>query len=34
MSELNKDVNRYELLSEANRCLKCKIPKCKKACPI
>ena len=22
------------LLEEANRCLKCKVPRCKKACPI
>ena len=34
MSELMKKTNMDELLAEANRCLKCKVPKCKKACPI
>ena len=34
MSELIKETNMSELLEEANRCLKCKVPKCKKACPI
>lgn len=34
MSELIKAINKDELLSEANRCLKCKVAKCKKACPI
>ena len=34
MSELMKDINKEELLAEAKRCLKCKVPKCKKACPI
>ena len=34
MSELMKETNMEELLAEANRCLKCKVPKCKKACPI
>ena len=34
MSELIREVNKNELLSEANRCLKCKVPRCKKACPI
>ena len=34
MSELIKEVNKEELLAEANRCLKCKVPKCKKGCPI
>ena len=34
MSELIKEVNKDELLSESNRCLKCKLPKCKKNCPI
>ena len=29
-----KETNMEELLAEANRCLKCKVPKCKKACPI
>lgn len=27
-------MNREDLLAEASRCLKCKVPKCKKACPI
>lgn len=34
MSELMKTVNKEELLAEANRCLKCKVPRCKKGCPI
>ena len=34
MDELTKGANRDLLLEEANRCLKCKVPKCKKACPI
>lgn len=34
MSELIKEVNKQRLLSEANRCLKCKVPRCKKNCPI
>ena len=34
MSELMKDINKEDLLAEAKRCLKCKVPKCKKACPI
>lgn len=34
MSELIKEVNKDELISEANRCLKCKVPRCKKNCPI
>ena len=34
MSELIKEVDVEALLSEANRCLKCKVPKCKKFCPI
>lgn len=34
MSELIKEVRHDELLAEANRCLKCKVPKCKKGCPI
>lgn len=34
MSELMKNINKEELLAEAKRCLKCKVPKCKKACPI
>lgn len=34
MSDLIKEVNKDELLAEANRCLKCKSPKCKKGCPI
>ena len=27
-------VNKETLIAEANRCLKCKVPKCQKACPI
>lgn len=34
MSELVKEVCKDELLAEANRCLKCKVPRCKKGCPI
>ena len=34
MSELIKEVRKDELLAQANRCLKCKVPKCKKGCPI
>ena len=34
MSELVKEINKEALLAEANRCLKCKVPKCQKACPI
>ena len=34
MSELMKKVDKDELLAEANRCLKCKVPRCKKGCPI
>ena len=34
MSELIKEVNKDELLAEAQRCLKCKMPRCKKGCPI
>lgn len=34
MSKLMKEVCKEELLAEADRCLKCKIPKCKKGCPI
>jgi glutamate synthase (NADPH/NADH) small chain len=34
MSKLIKEVNKDELLAEANRCLKCKVPRCKKGCPI
>ena len=30
----NELVKKEELLAEANRCLKCKVPKCQKACPI
>ena len=32
MSNLN--INHEEIMREAQRCLKCKVPKCKKACPI
>lgn len=34
MSELVKDLNKDALLDEANRCLKCKVARCQKACPI
>ena len=34
MNDLTKEINRDFLLGEANRCLKCKVAKCKKACPI
>ena len=34
MQELVKEDNKDILLGEANRCLKCKVAKCKKACPI
>jgi len=34
MSALVKEVNKETLLKEATRCLKCKVPKCKKACPV
>ena len=34
MSALMKEVSKVELLKEAKRCLKCKVPRCKKACPI
>lgn len=34
MSELMQEVHKDALLAQANRCLKCKAPKCKKACPI
>ena len=34
MSDVKKEVNTAELMSEANRCLKCKVPRCKKGCPI
>lgn len=34
MSQLMKKIDKEGLLAEANRCLKCKVPKCRKACPI
>ena len=34
MSELIKEVNKEGLMAEAQRCLKCKVARCKKACPI
>ena len=34
MSDLIVDVNTEDLLKEANRCLKCKVPRCKKSCPV
>lgn len=34
MSKIYDETNREELLDEAKKCLKCKVPKCRKACPI
>ena len=34
MSELINETNKEMLMAEANRCLKCKVAKCQKACPI
>ena len=34
MSELIKEIDKERLMAEAKRCLKCKVPRCKKACPI
>lgn len=34
MSELITEVNKENLMAEAQRCLKCKVARCKKACPI
>ena len=34
MSECVQNTNKEMLLAEANRCLKCKVAKCSKACPI
>lgn len=34
MSDLIREVNKEQLLAEADRCLKCKAPRCKKNCPI
>ena len=34
MSKIYDETNKQELLDEAKRCLKCKVPKCRKACPI
>lgn len=34
MSDFVKETDKNELLAEADRCLKCKVPKCKKGCPI
>ena len=34
MSELIKEFDKEKLLAEANRCLKCKVPRCKNRCPI
>ena len=34
MHDSTKGTNMDLLFSEANRCLKCKVAKCKKACPI
>ena len=34
MKEVTSEKDKELLLGEANRCLKCKVAKCKKACPI
>ena len=34
MSELINKIDKERLMAEAQRCLKCKVPRCKKACPI
>ena len=34
MNETLCNIDKEALLAEAGRCLKCKVPKCKKACPI
>ena len=34
MSDLIKELDTQALWKEASRCLKCKVPKCKKGCPI
>ena len=34
MSKIYDETNMEELLGEAKRCLKCKVPKCRKSCPI
>ena len=34
MSKIYDETNREELMDEAKKCLKCKVPKCRKACPI
>ena len=34
MNQLTNETNKDMLFGEANRCLKCKVAKCKKACPI
>ena len=34
MSELIKEIDKERLMAEAKRCLKCKVARCKKACPI
>ncbi len=34
MSKIYDETNKQELLEEAKKCLKCKVPKCRKSCPI
>ena len=34
MSELIKDIDKEQLIAEAERCLKCKVARCRKSCPI
>ena len=34
MSELMKEVRKDELLAAANRCLMCKVPRCRESCPV
>lgn len=34
MSKIYNESHKQELLEEAKKCLKCKVPKCRKACPL
>lgn len=34
MSKIYNESHKQELLEEAEKCLKCKVPKCRKACPL
>lgn len=34
MSKIYDETNMTELLEEAEKCIKCKVPKCRKACPV